>query len=59
MWSALEQISDDARRPAIDMDAAELAETTYAPAGWKHEPLRLIVRRRCFSAHELSPARGG
>jgi len=22
---------------------AEVAETTYSPSGWEHEPLRLIV----------------
>jgi hypothetical protein len=54
LWSALERIDDDAWQPAIDMPGAEVAETTYRPEGWKHEPLRLIVRRRCFSARELS-----
>jgi hypothetical protein len=54
MWKALERIADDAWQPATAMDGAEVAETTYTPEGWKHEPLRLIVRRRCFSAHELS-----
>jgi DDE family transposase len=36
------------------MDGAEVAEITYTPAGWKHQELRLIVRRRCFSARERS-----
>src|SRR5215216_5408012 len=54
IWSALEQIPDDAWRQASDMPGAEVAETTYTPDGWKQEPLRLIVRRRCFSARELS-----
>jgi hypothetical protein len=54
MWKALEQIPDNAWQPAIDMDGAEVAETSYVPEGWRHEPLRLIVRRRCFSARELS-----
>jgi hypothetical protein len=54
MWSALERIGEDAWRDAIDMQGAEVAETTYTPEGWQHEPLRLIVRRRCFSARELS-----
>ncbi len=36
------------------MDGAEVAETTYTPEGWKAEPLRLIVRRVCFSARELA-----
>ncbi|MGH2824324.1 MAG: transposase, partial [Thermoleophilaceae bacterium] len=39
---------------ATDMPGGEVAETTYTPEGWKHEPLRLIVRRVCFSARELS-----
>lgn len=54
MWKALESIAEDAWRPAAGMDGAEVAETTYTPDGWKHAPLRLIVRRRCFSARELS-----
>jgi hypothetical protein len=54
IWKALERIADDAWQPATGMDGAEVAETTYTPEGWKHEPLRLIVRRRCFSARELS-----
>jgi Transposase DDE domain group 1 len=54
MWSALGRIPEDAWRPAVDMPGAEVAETTYAPEGWRHERLRLIVRRRCFSARELS-----
>jgi hypothetical protein len=54
MWKALERIADDAWQPATGMDGADVAETTYTPQGWRHEPLRLIVRRRCFSARELS-----
>jgi hypothetical protein len=54
MWNALARIPDDAWQPASDMPGAEVAETVYTPDGWKHEPLRLIVRRRCFSARELS-----
>jgi hypothetical protein len=54
MWKALGQIAQDVWQPATDMDGAEVAETSYKPEGWKHEPLRLIVRRRCFSARELS-----
>jgi hypothetical protein len=34
------------------MPGAQVAETTYTPAGWEHEPLRLIVRRVPFSAKE-------
>jgi hypothetical protein len=54
MWKTLEEIPDDAWQPAIGIDGAEVAETTYSPEGWKREPLRLIVRRRCFSAREPS-----
>ena len=32
-------------RPALQMPQAEIAETTYAPKDWRHEPLRLSVRR--------------
>ena len=54
MWKALGRIPDDAWQPATGMDGAEVAETAYTPEGWNHKPLRLIVRRRCFSARELS-----
>src|SRR5919204_632261 len=54
MWKALKRIADDVWQPATDMDDAEVAETTYTPVGWRHEPLRLIVRRRCFAARELA-----
>jgi hypothetical protein len=54
MWKALERIGEDAWQPATGMPGAEVAETTYTPEGWKHDPLRLIVRRVCFSARELS-----
>jgi hypothetical protein len=54
MWTALERIPADAWTEATDMPGAEVAETTYTPEGWQHEPLRLIVRRVCFSARDLS-----
>jgi hypothetical protein len=54
MWKTLEQIPEQAWQPATGMPGAEVAETTYVPEGWKYEPLRLIVRRHCFSARELS-----
>lgn len=54
MWKALAQIPDDAWHDALDMPGAQVAETTYAPAGWKHEPLRLIVRRVPFSASKIA-----
>ena len=54
MWSALERIDDDAWRPADGLQDAEVAETSYAPTGWEHEPLRLIVRRVAHQADALS-----
>jgi hypothetical protein len=54
MWSALEAIPDDAWQPADGLTDAEVAETTYAPEDWEHEPLRLIVRRVAHQADALS-----
>lgn len=46
VWRASYLIPETAWRPAREMPGAEIAETTYAPAGWSGAPLRLIVRRR-------------
>jgi hypothetical protein len=54
MWKALGQIPDDAWTDATDMPGAQVAETAYTPAGWRHERLRLIVRRVPFSAHKIA-----
>ena len=54
MWSALERIDEDAWTPADSLKDAQVAETTYAPSGWEHEPLRLIVRRVAHQADALS-----
>ena len=40
--------------PAEGLKDAEVAETTYTPTGWEHEPLRLIVRRVAHQADALS-----
>jgi hypothetical protein len=58
MWKAVAQIAQDAWTDALDMPGAQVAQTIYAPAGWRHEPLRLIVRRVCFSAAEIARLRG-
>src|SRR6266540_5543994 len=58
MWKALAQIPEDAWTDALDMPGAQVAETTYRPDGWGHEPLRLIVRRVPFSASEIAKLRG-
>lgn len=53
IWRALADIPDCAWQEAIDMQGAEVAELPFTPDGWKHEPLRLIVRRVPVSAAEL------
>jgi hypothetical protein len=58
MWKTLAQIPDHAWTDALEMPGAEVAETTYTPAGWRHEPLRLIVRRVPFSAQQIAKLRG-
>ena len=54
MWSALARIGEQAWQPAEGLKDAEVAETTYIPTGWEHEPLRLIVRRVAHQADALS-----
>jgi hypothetical protein len=53
MWRALREIPEDAWADATAMHGAQVAETAFTPDGWKHEPLRLIVRRVAVSAAEL------
>jgi hypothetical protein len=54
MWKALGQIPESAWTDAVQMPGAQVAETTYTPAGWRREPLRLIVRRVPFSAQKIA-----
>jgi Transposase DDE domain group 1 len=54
MWRALSGIDEGEWSEAIDFPDAEVAETSYAPAGWEHEPLRLVVRRVAFAAEGLA-----
>ncbi len=56
MWRAMSEIPEDDWAHAIEMHGAEVAETPFTPNGWKHEQLRLIVRRVSVSADEI---RGG
>jgi hypothetical protein len=58
MWSSLERIPEPAWADALDMPGAQVAETTYRPGGWKHEPLRLIVRRVPFKAEQIARLKG-
>ncbi len=58
MWSTLAQIPESAWTDALEMPGAQVAETTYRPGGWKHEPLRLIVRRVPFTAEQITRLKG-
>lgn len=49
-------IPEQGWQAAREMAGAEVAETTYTPAGWEGEPLRLIVRRLPFAAAEIAAA---
>lgn len=40
------------------MPGAQVAEIPYTPGGWKHEPLRLIVRRVPFTAAQITRLKG-
>ena len=53
MWAKLAEIGEDAWEDAIEMRGAQVAELPFTPDGWKHEPLRLIVRRVPVTAAEL------
>jgi hypothetical protein len=55
MWTRLyAKLNVKSWRPALDMEGAEVAEFAYTPGGWKHEPLRAIVRRVRVAAEEVS-----
>ena len=58
MWKALAKIGEDAWQDALEIPGAQVAQTTYRPDGWKHEPLRLIVRRVPFTATEIAKRKG-
>jgi hypothetical protein len=53
-WKLLEQIADDAWGDADGLPGSQVAETTYTPDGWRHEPLRMIVRRTLYTAAQVS-----
>ena len=58
MWAALERIDENRWIDALEMPGAQVAETVYRPAGWRHEPLRLIVRRVPFTAERIAQLKG-
>ena len=54
MWKLIALLGEDAWADAEDLADAQVAEIAYAPADWKHEPLRMIVRRTRYTAAEIS-----
>ena len=54
MWRTLGTIDENGWEPAVDFPDAEVAETSYTPEGWEHEPLRLVVRRVAFAAEGIA-----
>ena len=54
MWRAVGDVPTDAWQDAIDMRGAQVAELPFTPEGWKHEQLRLIIRRVPVTAAELA-----
>jgi hypothetical protein len=58
MWAALARIPEKAWTDALQMPGAQVAEIPYTPGGWRHEPLRLIVRRVPFAAEQIARLKG-
>ncbi len=58
MWAALHRIEESAWTDALQMDGAQVAEVPYTPGGWRHERLRLIIRRVMFGAEQIAKLRG-
>jgi hypothetical protein len=54
MWKLTARIADDAWADAIDLPGAQVAQIAYTPGGWRHEPLRMIVRRSHYTAAQVS-----
>jgi len=54
MWKLTAQIPEDAWAQATDLPGAQVAQISYTPDGWRHEPLRLVVRRTLYTAAQIS-----
>jgi DDE family transposase len=54
MWARVGEIAEEAWQDARELDGAQVAELAYTPDGWRHEPLRLIVRRTPYTAAQIS-----
>jgi len=54
MWKLVGEIADDAWTDARDLRGAQVAEIAYTPGDWRHEALRMIVRRTHYTAAQIS-----
>jgi hypothetical protein len=54
VWKLIARIPEHAWTDATGLPGAQVAEIAHAPQGWRHEPLRMIVRRTLYSAAEIS-----
>ena len=54
IWDVRRHVSPTSWRPAEEMAGAEVTEVWFATTGWKHEPLRLLVRRVRMEAKDIS-----
>ena len=56
MWKLIAQIPEGAWSDATELPGAQVAQIAYAPDDWRHEPLRMIVRRTLYTAAQISAA---
>lgn len=59
MWKARRHTGPYSWQPALGIKGAAVAEVSYTPQGWRHEPLRLLIRRLQIPASELSQSPRG
>ncbi|MCA1698487.1 MAG: IS1380 family transposase [Actinobacteria bacterium] len=58
MWRLVGQVPENAWADARDLAGAQVAEIVYTPDGWRHEPLRLVIRRTHYTAAQISTSLG-
>jgi len=54
MWKLVGEIAEDDWTDARDLRGAQVAEIAYTPGDWRHEALRMIVRRTHYTAAQIS-----
>jgi len=54
MWKLVDQLPESDWADAQDLAGTQVAEIAYTPEGWRHEPLRMIIRRTHYTAAQIS-----